>query len=388
MTCIESLNVYSQSAADYVNGILNGNSINLAVNIQPQYFFKMIKLQRGDMMQANAEALVNTVNTVGVMGKGIALQFKEAFHNNHKAYVDACKRKELVPGKLLAVWDENLQLGKKLIINFPTKVHWRQPSKYEYIEKGLVALKELLQKEKIRSIAIPPLGCGNGGLDWSIVKPMIENALSGLDADILIFEPNDAIKAVLQKQEVKKDIHLTPARASLLYALFAFESMGEYSSLFAANKLAYFLQRKGQKLNLDFKPHRYGPYAIGVEKVLYHLNGVYLKGMEQGNVKPFEALKLNYDKWQEVTDYVNNKLDFEDSQRVKSLVQFLAGFTSELSLEILATVDFILAQNPHYTTDQVMEAISGWNIRKKELFKKEYVEASYAYLNNYKSDLN
>lgn len=339
-------------------------------------------------MQANAEALVNTVNTVGVMGKGIALQFKEAFHNNHKAYVDACKRKELVPGKLLAVWDENLQLGKKLIINFPTKVHWRQPSKYEYIEKGLVALKELLQKEKIRSIAIPPLGCGNGGLDWSIVKPMIENALSGLDADILIFEPNDAIKAVLQKQEVKKDIHLTPARASLLYALFAFESMGEYSSLFAANKLAYFLQRKGQKLNLDFKPHRYGPYAIGVEKVLYHLNGVYLKGMEQGNVKPFEALKLNYDKWQEVTDYVNNKLDFEDSQRVKSLVQFLAGFTSELSLEILATVDFILAQNPHYTTDQVMEAISGWNIRKKELFKKEYVEASYAYLNNYKSDLN
>lgn len=340
------------------------------------------------MMQANAEALVNTVNTVGVMGKGIALQFKEAFHNNHKAYIDACKRKALVPGKLLAVWDENLQLGKKLIINFPTKVHWRQPSKYEYIEKGLVALRELLQKDKIRSIAIPPLGCGNGGLEWSIVKPMIENALSGLDAEILIFEPNDAIKAVLQEQETNKDVHLTPARASLLYALFAFESMGEYSSLFAANKLAYFLQRKGQKLNLDFKPHHYGPYAIGVEKVLYHLNGVYLKGMEQGNAKPFEALKLNYDKWQEVKDYVNNNLDFEDSQRVKSLVQFLAGFTSELSLEILATVDFILAQNPGYNIDRVMEALSGWNIRKKELFKREYVEASYTYLNDYKSSFD
>ena len=348
----------------------------------------MINLQQGDMMQANAEALVNTVNTVGVMGKGIALQFKEAFHNNNKAYIDACKRKELVPGKLLAVWDENLQLGRKLIINFPTKVHWRQPSKYEYIEKGLVALRELLQKESIKSIAIPPLGCGNGGLDWSKVRPMIENSLRGLDAEILIFEPNDAIKAVLQKQEVNKDVHLTPARASLLYALFAFESMGEYSSLFAANKLAYFLQRKGQKLNLDFQAHHYGPYAIGVEKVLYHLNGVYLKGMEQGHAKPFEALKLNYDRWQEVKDYVNKKLDFKDSQRVKSLVEFLAGFTSELSLEILATVDFILAQNPNYTIDQVMEAISGWNIRKKELFKREYVESSYVYLSNYKSYLD
>ena len=101
-------------------------------------------------MQSGAEALVNTVNTVGVMGKGIALQFKEAFPNNNKVYMDACKKKELVPGKLLAGWDENLQLGRKLIINFPTKVHWRYPSKYEYIEKGLVALRELLQKEKVK----------------------------------------------------------------------------------------------------------------------------------------------------------------------------------------------------------------------------------------------
>lgn len=123
----------------------------------------MIKVFEGDMMQSGAEALVNTVNTVGVMGKGIALQFKEAFPNNNKAYVEACKRKELEPGKLLAVWDENLQLGKKLIINFPTKVHWRYPSKYEYIQKGLVALRELLQMKKITSVAIPPLGSGNGG---------------------------------------------------------------------------------------------------------------------------------------------------------------------------------------------------------------------------------
>src|SRR5690606_30643134 len=137
-----------------------------------------IQVRKGDIMQSGAEALVNTVNTVGVMGKGIALQFKEAFPNNNKVYVETCKKNELMPGKLLAVWDENLQYGKKLIINFPTKVHWRNPSQYEYIEKGLVALRKYLQKEKVKSIAIPPLGCGNGGLDWGKVKPMIEKALS------------------------------------------------------------------------------------------------------------------------------------------------------------------------------------------------------------------
>jgi len=347
----------------------------------------MITIKQGDMMQSGAEALVNTVNTVGVMGKGIALQFKEAFLVNNKAYIDACKRKELMPGKLLAVWDENLQMGRKLIVNFPTKVHWRSPSQYEYIEKGLVALRDLLQTGNVKSIAIPPLGCGNGGLDWKRVKPMIEQALKDLDMEIIIYEPNAAIKTVLQKQEVKKEVHLTPARASLLYALFVFESMGEYSSLFAANKLAYFLQRKGQKLNLDFKAHYYGPYSIGVEKVLYHLNGVYLKGMEQGDAKPFESLRLNYEKWQEVSDYVNKQLNFEEAQRVKNLIKFLAGFTSELSLEILATVDFILAQHPKYNLDEVMNAIADWNIRKKELFKREHVQSAFEYLRNYSSTI-
>lgn len=338
------------------------------------------------MMESGAEALVNTVNTVGIMGKGIALQFKEEFPYNNKVYVEACKKKELVPGKLLAVWDENLLLGKKLIINFPTKEHWRNPSKYEYIEKGLVALRELLQNEHIQSIAIPPLGCGNGGLDWEKVKPMIEKAMTGLDTKVIIFEPNAAIKAVLQKQGMKKPAHLTPARASLLYALFSFESMGEYSSLFAANKLAYFLQRKGQKLNLEFKPHYYGPYALGVEKVLYHLNGTYLTGMEQGQAKPFEPLKLNYEKWEEVNQYVQYELSGEDKLRVHSLLQFISGFTSELSLEILATVDFILVEHPEYTIDEVMKSIAEWNIRKRDLFKREYVEASYNYLKTYSSN--
>lgn len=348
----------------------------------------MISYQTGDLLQSQAEALVNTVNTVGVMGKGIALQFKEAFPRNFKVYQDACKKQELTPGVLLPVWDSNLQNGKKLIINFPTKIHWRQPSRYEYIEKGLLTLRELLIDKNIKSIAIPPLGSGNGGLDWKQVKSLIESQLQDLDVEIQVYEPSEVIKTILQKQESSKQIQLTPARAALLYSLFVFESMGEYSSLFAANKLAYFLQRKGQKLNLDFKPLHYGPYAIGVEKVLYHLNGVYLKGMEQGQTKPFEPLLLNYEKWAEVNDYVQSKMSFEDVQRVKSLMQFLGGYTSELSLEILATVDFILAEHSQYTLEEVMLAIRNWNIRKKELFRPEYVQNAYEYLRTYATSFN
>lgn len=340
----------------------------------------MIKIVKGNLMDSEADALINTVNTVGVMGKGIALQFKEAFPNNYKAYVKACKNNELEPGKLLAVWDQNIETGKKLIINFPTKVHWRNPSQYTYIEKGLVSLKVLLQKEKIKTIAMPPLGSGNGGLNWNNVKFLIEKELADIETIVFLYEPIEEIKTLLQKKNNVNDVKLTAARASLLYALFAFESKGLNSSLFVANKIAYFLQRKGQKLNLEFKPHFYGPYSIGVEKVLYHLNGVYLNGLEQGQHKPFESFQLNYEKWEEVDNYVNNHLPFEEKQRLKNLILFLSVYSSELSLEILSSVDYILQDNPNYSVDQVMDSIIKWNSRKRELFKREYVQSSYEYL--------
>jgi O-acetyl-ADP-ribose deacetylase (regulator of RNase III) len=343
----------------------------------------MLQLIKGDMLKSKADALVNTVNTVGVMGKGIALQFKEAFPQNNKAYIESCKKNELEPGKLLAVWDSNLLTGKKLIINFPTKVHWRQPSKYEYIEKGLIALVELIKDQNIKSIALPPLGCGNGGLDWNRVKPMISQYLANLPIDVFVFEPNNEIKEILQAEQVKKEVKLTPARAQLMYALFAYESFGEYSSLFAANKLAYFLQRMGQPLRLDFQPKPYGPYAIGVEKVLYSMNGIYLKGLEQQMAKPFEPLQLNYEKWPEISEYVQKSMTFEEARRIGNLVKLISGFTSELSLEILATTAYILDSHPSYDLKDVMKGIQEWSSRKGKLFKEEYVRIAYEHLLQY-----
>lgn len=141
----------------------------------------MIQYVKGNIFESNAEALVNTVNTVGVMGKGIALQFREAFPENYRVYKRACQNKKMHIGEMLIVEDTNLMYGRKLIVNFPTKTHWRLPSEYTYIEDGLVALRKEIVNRKIHSIAIPPLGSHNGGLDWLRVKHMIETILEGVE---------------------------------------------------------------------------------------------------------------------------------------------------------------------------------------------------------------
>ena len=148
----------------------------------------MIKFLKGDLLKSDAEALVNAVNTVGVMGKGIALQFKNQYPENYKVYKAACNKGELKVGTILIVKDGDL-FNQKFIVNFPTKQHWRAPSEISYIEDGLIALKKAIKEHAIQSIAIPPLGCGLGGLDWNVVKPMIIEALQELDVHIDIYEP-------------------------------------------------------------------------------------------------------------------------------------------------------------------------------------------------------
>jgi O-acetyl-ADP-ribose deacetylase (regulator of RNase III) len=347
----------------------------------------MVRYLKGDILRSDAEALVNTVNTMGVMGKGIALQMREAFPANYKRYVEACKSGHLQPGQVLSVWDTNLVYGRKLIINFPTKTSWRLPSQLSYIEQGLIALKTSLLELQVKSVALPPLGCGNGGLDWSVVKPLIVNSLKDLDIDIIIYEPNAEIKAILQKEETGKKAHLTNARAMLLYALFAFEGAGEYSTLFAANKIAYFLQRHGQDLRLEFSPHIYGPYSPNVQKVLYALNGVYLKGIEQGQANPFEPLILDYSKFAEVEQFVKTKLTEPESHRLQQLLQFLSAYTSELPLEVLSTVDFILQQQPGLPLEALMPEVEKWSKRKAKLFQAEHVSQAYNHLSVFQSSL-
>lgn len=344
---------------------------------------------KGNLLEAKTQALVNTVNTVGVMGKGIALQFKENFPTNYKVYALACKNKELIPGKLLVVNEATLE-GDKLIINFPTKTEWFLKSKYEYIEEGLQELARVIEKYNIESIAIPPLGCGNGGLKWEKVKPMIEKYLGHLtNIDIQVYEPNEAVKEILKKQEAIKEVSLTPARAMLLYAMFYYESLGESTSLFVANKLVYFLQRMGEKNfnKLKFEAHHYGPYAVGVEHLLHHLNGTYLKGLEQMNAKAFEPLELQYDKVKEVSAYVKKELTQEQRTRLSNLIKLIDGFQSALSLELLATVDYVKKESPGIKKEDIVKTIHNWSDRKRRLLQEKYIDIAINHLESYSTNL-
>ena len=213
----------------------------------------------GDLLKTPADALVNTVNTVGVMGKGIALQFKLAFPDNYAAYEAACKRGDVQIGKMFVFRREKTP---RLIINFPTKQHWKGKSKMEDIESGLKALIQVVKKEHIKSIAVPPLGCGNGGLDWEQVRPLIEEAFLELpDVQVQLFYPDGAPKAEDMKIATKPP-RMTPGRAVIVEVLSRYVLPGYRLTLLEIQKLAYFLQEAGQPLDLNFQKQKYGSIKV------------------------------------------------------------------------------------------------------------------------------
>lgn len=333
----------------------------------------MIKYITGNILESTAEALVNTVNTVGVMGKGIALQFKKAYHNNYKAYVEACKKNEIEIGKLFVVKDSNISSGEKYIINFPTKNHWRNPSEYCFIDSGLDDLIRVLKEYKIKSIAIPPLGSGNGGLEWEKVKKMIEQKLGNLQVEIVVYEPTLLIKEQLKKERVK----LTDARALLLYVLYDLVRNGEYVSEFSSEKICYFLQRFGAKkyFKLEYSSNFYGPYSGKVRFVLNALNGSYIMGFSDMNKKPFEPLVLISDGYDIVSNHIESNPELYNI--AKKTIDFLTGFYSDFALELLSTIDYISTSENSFESKVIIKQLENWSDRKRSLFtNQKYIDIS------------
>jgi O-acetyl-ADP-ribose deacetylase (regulator of RNase III)/uncharacterized protein YwgA len=339
----------------------------------------MIKFVKGNIFDSKAEALVNTVNTVGVMGKGIALQFKKNFPNNFKLYSEACKNSKIKIGKLLLTEDENLAIGNKIIINFPTKTTWKKPSEYEYIEKGLDDLIRLINQSDIKSVAIPPLGSGNGGLDWAKVKSIIKEKLYNINAEIIVYEPTKNIIEALKKERVK----LTNARAMLLFMLYKLARNGEFVSEFSSEKVCYFLQRFGAEkyFKLKYQPNFYGPYSGKVKYVLNYLNGSYIMGYSDMNKKPFEELNILKDGEKDVLRYIekNNELKII----VENTNKFLTGFYSNFALELLSTIDFISLEKGTFNKKVIKKELESWSNRKRTLFSNEsYIDIAINHLHN------
>lgn len=302
------------------------------------------------------------------MGKGIALQFQKAFPNNYKVYRMACNDKSFGIGELLVTEEESLLHGKKIIIDFPTKTDWRKPSEYSYIEIGLQKLKNVISERNIKSIAIPPLGTGNGGLNWTRVKQLMVDNLSGLDCKVMIYEPNALIEHAMKKERVR----LTPARAMLLAVLFEFIKNGEFVSEFAAEKVAYFLQRFGASeiFKLTYSANFYGPYSGKVKRVLFYLNGSYITGYSGMDRKPFEELGIVMDAENDVLEYLKNS-DSTYLAIVNKTKDFLSGFYSAFGLELLSTIDFLSQNNGIITSEGIMSQLNQWSDRKRTLFSDE-----------------
>ncbi|XXJ18451.1 type II toxin-antitoxin system antitoxin DNA ADP-ribosyl glycohydrolase DarG [Desulfovibrio caledoniensis] len=335
----------------------------------------MITLTKGNLLKSDAEALVNTVNTVGVMGKGIALQFKKAFPENFEQYAKACKLGVVVPGSMFVTKTTDL-IDPKFIINFPTKKHWRGKSKVEYIEEGLNALVKVVQDKHIKSIAIPPLGCGLGGLPWETVRSLIEGAFASLpDVDVYLYPPKGAPSAKSMPNRTVKP-KMTPGKRSLLSVLSHYASMrfDPEFTLIETQKLSYFLQIAGQPLRLNFVKWLYGPYATNLRHVINALEGHYLTGWGDGDERPLVKLQLIHSMQSKIDDGL--KKDQELSDRIERVLDLVEGFDSPYGLELLGTVHWVITQELECEVEpeKVYDSISKWTDRKSRMFQRSHID--------------
>lgn len=325
----------------------------------------MIRFAKGNLLESGADAMVNTVNTVGVMGKGIALMFKEAFPPNFREYEAACKRGAVRTGEMFVTERPSMLGAPRWIINFPTKEHWRGRSRLEWIEAGLRDLRRVVVERQIRSIALPPLGCGNGGLDWGVVRPLIERSLAELpDVDVVIYEPTSEYQNVAKPAGVEK---LTPARALIAELIRRYWILGIECSLLEIHKLAWFLEREiiagglPNDLDLRFVAHRYGPYADRLQHLLDSLDGSYLRSdVRIPDAKPADVIAFNDSKKEVVAAYLKSEAPAY-LPALERVSRTIAGFESPLGMELLATVDWLLAREHRRSDlDDIKDGLRQW----------------------------
>ncbi len=335
----------------------------------------MIEYRTGDILQADAEALVNTVNCVGIMGRGVALQFKNAYPANFKAYEAACAREEVQPGRMF-VFETGQLTNPKYIINFPTKRHWRGKSRMEDIEAGLKALRTEIRLRSIHSIALPPLGSGLGGLEWRDVQQRIEAALRDLDeVRIIVFEPraSTGTQLVTTSREVPR---MTVGRAALVVLLHRYLGglMDPFVSLLEVHKLMYFMQEAGQPLRLRFAKALYGPYAENLRHVLRTVEGHLVSGYADGGDAPDKQLELVPGAVKDAEDFLEGQND--SRARFDRVADLVDGFETPFGLELLSTVHWVATREGATNADEIIDRTYAWNDRKRR-FTPEQIRLAF-----------
>lgn len=343
----------------------------------------MIEITRGDILKVDAEALVNTVNCVGVMGRGIAAQFKKKFEDNFKAYKRMCNARELRPGTMF-VFDNETLINPRYIINFPTKDHWRAKSKIEDIESGLEALAVEVKKRSIKSIAIPPLGCGLGGLNWSEVRPRIEEVFAKLEnVQVYLYEPVGAPSAKKMFKS-KARPNLTVPRAAMLGLIrrYLAGAMDPFVTLLEIHKLMYFLLEVGEPIpRLKFQKAPYGPYSETLRFVLSKLEGHFILGFGDGEDAPEKPIDLLESGIMEAEEFLEHHADTK--ARFDRVANLISGFETPYGMELLATVHWVTTKEGVTNLAGAVEAVHGWSERKRQLFPRRHVELAWKVLHEH-----
>lgn len=337
----------------------------------------MISYHKGDLLKADAEALINTVNCVGIMGKGIALQFKQKFPENFTAYARACRAGEVQLGRVLVVQTSTL-LNPRFIINFPTKYHWHEKSRLENIARGLDSLVSTVQECDIRSIAVPPLGCGNGGLNWGDVRPLIVQAFERVPTVQAYIYPPEGAPDPERVAAAAKRPTLTRARALLLEAIGIFQSGSKRVGLLEIQKIAYLLQVAGEPLRLKYERQQYGPYAHNLNHVLQILDGHYIRGL--GDQTQRAQIRLLDNSLDEAQAFLAG--DEDATTRLDRVARLISTSKTPQDLELLATIHWVAQENPKAAQD-VTAAIAGvhdWSERKHRTFSDQRIMKAWARL--------
>jgi O-acetyl-ADP-ribose deacetylase (regulator of RNase III) len=336
----------------------------------------VVEFVTGNLFDADVAALVNTVNTKGVMGKGVALQFKRAFPANFKAYKSACDAGEVQLGRMFVTQTDRLE-NPRFIINFPTKGHWKSRSRLADVESGLQDLRRVLTDCEIASVAVPPLGCGLGGLDWDEVRPRIEAALADLPVRVLVFEPTGA-PAADRMVEARPRPAMTPFRATLVWSLSRYLLPGEAASPLEIQKLLYLLQEAGVPLRLEFAKSHYGPYADAARHAVINLEGHFVTGFGDGTGDRSVRLLPG------ALDEAEKALveDPETLERYRRVERLIDGFETPYGLELLATTHWVATREGAGDPEAATGLVRAWSDRKERLFTSNHVTKAWERLDD------
>lgn len=335
----------------------------------------MLKIRRGDILKSDAEALVNTVNCVGVMGRGIALQFRKEYPENFKQYEKACEHGEVEPGKML-VHDRQRLDHPRYIINFPTKRHWRGKSRIDDIRSGLKALIEEVRAREIMSIAVPPLGCGLGGLDWDEVRPLIVTAFEGIpQVTVELYEPGDgpSPEAMVKSKRVPT---MTPGRAALLGLARRYQNavMAPYLTLIEIHKLMYLMQASGEPLKLKFSKGHYGPYAENLRHVLKEIDGHFIRGYGDAHDDPDKQIEIEVSAAVQAEHYLEQHPSTH--RHFDRVGELMTGFETPYGMELLATVHWVASREGATSPKKAATKVYEWNDRKR-MFSEAHIRLAW-----------